>query len=194
MSWPARPGALPILGRHRWHHRPPRRRRISRSQVLGGEPEGSPPGLEEGCKGRGHCQGARRGPGGFPSGLRAGFEDCRSLRFFAGTMMLRWGIRRGASRLFLLCVVAEATSCAMGGRVPRRLWMARGEEGTLSALAAASVLPLEWYQHWDFDGFRWEHGLSVPRLSSEAQPTAAASGEGRAALRHVALRRPPLEL
>ena len=133
MSRPARPGALPILGRDRWFATLRGGRRASRSQVLGGEPEGSPPGLEEGCKGRGHCQGARRGPGGFPSGLRAGFEDRRSLRFWLDPM-LRWLTLCREASVFPSLPVVEATSCAMGGRVLRRLWP-RGVEGFRPAVA-----------------------------------------------------------
>lgn len=161
--------------------------------------------------------GPGRGAGGSSLGLGDGAEIARIAKAVdevsRGGLTLGEGEFEDSQPSFLWLdsrlVVADARRCqprfsvlAQWLKLPRVPWRdeyredfgARGEEGTLSALAAASVFPLEWYQHWDFDGFRWEHGLSVPRLSSEAQPTAAASGEGRAALRHVALRRPPLEL
>jgi hypothetical protein len=92
-----------------------------------------------------------------------------TLVLLAGSRGLRWRMC-GKPALSLLCTVAEATSWAMGGRVPSRLWP-RGEEGTRPDFAAGFGLNTRFGTATDLCG---EPGLSVPRLTSEARPTVAA--------------------
>lgn len=87
---------------------------------------------------------------------------------------MRWWMRRGACRPFLLCAAAETTSLVMEGASAEHIVaLGRGRHSPCLSQQGPGDMSDEGLRLRDC---RVKPGLSVPRLTSGARPTGAAPG------------------